>query len=147
VSPTRSSLEQEARVFTRFIARVPATPYVTDKYVEAHLVTRSFRVVDRFDRWLIAIAAVSPALTRLADAYTRLFFPRGVLRRKLILLLAIVESSAPFHRGIDRVPPGLPAIVVLQLLASVIGGILAAVAGTTIFGPLQIVARVRGWRA
>jgi hypothetical protein len=140
-------LQHEARVFSRFLARVPATPYVTARYVDAHRATQTLGPVDRFDRWMVAVARVSPVLTRLADAYARLFLPRGVLRKKLVTLLAILETSTPFHRALDRAPGRHPAVVVMLLAVSGVGGILAALAGTLIFGPLHIRARIGGSRA
>ena len=143
----RATLEAECRVFTRFIARAEPTPYVAQKYVDAHRTIPGFAAGDRFDGWLLAAARSSPRVTRLADAYARVFAPGNALRKKLVLLLAILESSAPFNRGIDRAPSRPVAIAVFQLAASGVGGILAVLAGAALFVPLRLIARIGGERA
>jgi hypothetical protein len=82
----------------------------------------------------------------LADGYARLFLPRGVLRKKLVLALAILESSAPFHRALDRTPPRPFAVVVVQLACSAVVGILTGLTGSVIFAPLSLIARLRDRR-
>ena len=147
MSQELARLERECRVFTRFIARRTATPYVVSKYVDAHRISPAFAAMDRFDRWLVAFARWSPAVARLADAYGRLFIPGGLLRRKLVLLLAVLESSPPFYRDIDREPSRPLLVALLWLAVSGVGGGLAAVVGTAVFAPLRAVARLGDPRA
>jgi hypothetical protein len=141
-----ADLEQECRVFTRFISRVEPSPYVTRKYVDAHRLGPDLAPADLFDGWLVAVARSSPPLTRLADAYARHFAPRTTLRRKLVLLLAILESSPPFNRVIDRVPARPFVIAVLALAVTGLGGLAAALAGAALFAPIRFLSRGRRGR-
>ncbi len=94
-------LERECRTFTRLLSGMPASPYVIIKYIDAHGVHPALDDAAGFERTLIHAASAGPFAARLADAYARRAMPRGVLRKKLVLLLAILETSRGFHREID----------------------------------------------
>ena len=136
--PEAAPLEQECRTFTRLLTHSSATPYVIGKYADAHRVHVSLAQPDGFDRVLVRSAASGPLLARLADAYARRVMPRGVLRRKLVLLLAILETSPGFHRTIDAGPERSVAGAVMALASATIAGALAAMAGFVIFGTMHL---------
>jgi hypothetical protein len=50
---------------------------------------------------LVLAAARGPVLARIADAYASVFARRGLLRRKLALLLAILETRLGTYRALD----------------------------------------------
>lgn len=98
---THQALENECRVFCRYLMNEPPSPYVVEKYLDCH------RRVDlgyknRFDRFLLNRASKRPLFTKLCDSYSRFFYPRSLLAKKLIYLLAILETSPHFSRIIDR---------------------------------------------
>ena len=139
-------LEQECRTFTRYLVRRDPTPYVIGKYAAAHTASPAMAQAEgkgssRFDVRLTAIARRHPLLAVMADAYARIFAPRGLLRKKLVLLLAIIETSPVLFPEVDlvRTPP-----VALQAVALGVRFALFAVAllvGTIIVLPLRIVTR------
>ena len=88
----------------------------------------------------LRLAARTPLL---ADAHARLFAPASALRRKLVLLLAILETSAPAFRRVDD--PGPRGTVGAWLRLAAIGGTagLAAVLGSALLLPVQLVLRGR----
>lgn len=120
-------LDAEARCFGRYLLGQTPNDYAVAKYRYYHDTLRSQlgdqRVYelpdqpgdrigdesggsgDRFDRFLLGVARRHPWLTRMADAYGRFFRPRGLLRKKLVLLLAILESCHPSHKMLDSVDP------------------------------------------
>ncbi len=100
-NPTK--LEAECRVFTAYLAGQEADRYVIDKYVQAHGACQGLNERTRFESWLGAVARANRRLTRIADAYARIFAPHSVLRHKLVLLLAILEISPPFYRALETV--------------------------------------------
>jgi hypothetical protein len=54
--------------------------------------------VTRLDRVLVTFAVRGPFRAGLADAYGRFLAPAGQLRRRLVLLMAVLESTSPgFH--------------------------------------------------
>lgn len=139
-----AGLEQECRTFTRYLVRRDPTPYVIGKYAAAHTASPAMAEAEnrgRFDARLTAIARRHPVLTVMADAYARIFVPRGLLRKKLVLLLAIIETSPVLFREVDL---ERPAALPLQAAALGVRFAVFAVAllgGIIIFLPLRIVTR------
>jgi hypothetical protein len=144
VRPDQEPLARECDVFARFLVRAPASPYVVQTYVRAHDALSALRSSSAAERALVAVATRSPALTRLADAYARARAPRSLLRRKLSLLLSILETTPPSSRVIDGAPSRGPAAGVLELALIGIGGVLAIVAGVLIVVPLKLAVRAFG---
>jgi hypothetical protein len=58
------------------------------------------------DRALMRLATRGPLAARMADAYASIFARSGLLRRKLVLLVAILESHGETSRAIDTARPG-----------------------------------------
>lgn len=141
MSTEKIVLERECRVFTRFLTRQAPTPYVRRKYVEAH---EALVIIagDPMDRVLVRAAAWSPVMARLTDAYARLVVPRSTLRRKLIVLLAILEVSPPFHRTVDVVRARSSVLALIGLAVSGVIGVLAAFAGVLVFAPVHVAVRI-----
>ena len=69
------------------------------------------------DRALLRFARIGPAAASLADAYARFVRPYGLLRRKLVLALAVLESSAATHAAFDTAVPSGPVVAWLSLAA------------------------------
>jgi hypothetical protein len=142
-----SQLERECHVFTRLLTGEDATAGIIAKYRDAHAVLEGCVPVSAIDRRLTGVARAGAPLARMADAYARLFAPNSAFRRKLVLLLAILETSPPFHARIDRTEPrGLVTTLGRLALAGVLG-VLAALAGMLLFGPMHVWARLAGRRA
>ena len=99
-------LERECRVFTRHLIGSDPGDYVTARYVDAHRVRPGFAPHSRLDLFLCSFAGASPVTARLADAWAAVFAPGSTLRRKLVLLLAMLESSAPHYRRLEEVSGG-----------------------------------------
>jgi hypothetical protein len=110
------TLAEECRVFTRYLVGSQPTTYVVDQYVKAHHVSRKLSPADVFDQRLVAVAARRPLFARLVDSYARIFAPSSLLRQKLVLLLAILETAPPTCHVIDR-PPAVSGIVLVSQLA------------------------------
>ncbi len=137
-----SADRREVGVFTRYLVGRPPDEAVASAYA------RGLAAVPvqgtSWDRTLVAVARVHPAATRCADAYARFFARRGLLRHRLVLLAAILESRAPFAAAFDAPPPGSPVRVVLRLAWTGAVFMLAAAAGLLLLGPLHAAARAAG---
>lgn len=136
MTPT-GTLERECRVFTRYLAGVAPPPEATRKYVEAHRVTRAFTHGPSFERFLVAVARLTPPLTMLADGHARLVAPRSLLRKKLVLVLAILESSRNY-RALEPGRPRPAGQLIGVLLLHVVLAMAAAAVGIIVFLPLQL---------
>ncbi|HWQ03620.1 MAG TPA: hypothetical protein VNL38_03990 [Candidatus Nitrosotenuis sp.] len=97
-----SALKAECSVLARYLCGTPADGYVQSKYVQAHERTSLFEPATRFDRLLLRWGTGSVLAARLVDSYACFFARRSAFRRKMILLLAILESSADDPAGLDR---------------------------------------------
>jgi hypothetical protein len=107
-------------VFTRYLTNQTTTEYVAKQYRMA-LAARGLAKDDdfsAFDRVTLNLASRGLVWTRFADAYCAIFRRHGVLRRRLILLMAIVEHTAPYSDRFDRPIPrsviGLVSFLFLQ---------------------------------
>ena len=96
-------LDQEGRVFCNYLIGQDPSVYMLTKYREGHAAHGLERAADAnsFDRLLVRMARKGPRFARLTDTYTSLFYGTSVLRKKLILLLAILECSAPTNQVLD----------------------------------------------
>lgn len=97
------SLEKECRVFTRYLADCLPDTYVSRKYAEAFQTDGilSTGSVSSFESMLLGFALIHPFFTRAADIFSRFFYADSLLRKKLVLLLAILESWAPMAERVD----------------------------------------------
>jgi hypothetical protein len=98
---------------------------------------------DDLDQLLLAVARRSPWLTRIADAYARRARPTGILRQKLVLQLAVLESSPPAHGWINGADTGpLPLILAKVGWAGGLA-ILSLVIAAIVIGPVHAATVIR----
>lgn len=131
-------LTRESHVFCRYLLGVEPTPYLTERYLAAHRARPDSGVKPPFDVVLLRLAARSPIPTRVCDAYARIFAPRGLLRRKLSLLLAIAETSPELYRRVEAVDPGGRAALVVRLIGQLTVWLLAVGAGVVLLAPVHL---------
>lgn len=136
-------LARECGVFTRYLAGIPPSGYVVARYVAAHpsLPTPPSEAPP-IDRLLVGAAARGVPFCRVADAYARWFRPRGLLRQKLVLALAVLENSPPTHRTLTAASTGSRLRLVLGVAGALALGLAALLAGLIAFGPLHLVLAV-----
>ena len=96
-----SDLEKECRIFCSYLLGKKANAYILDKYTDCHRRV-DMSAKNEFDNFLVKKASKNTLLTKLCDSYSRFFYPRSLLRKKLIYLLAILETSSPYSQIIDR---------------------------------------------
>ena len=137
------SLEAECAVFTRLLVGSAPGPYVTRKYADAIAAHARLAPRDAFERVALALARLGPWLARAADAHARLFAPSSALRKRLIVLLAILETAPHHHRTIDDPGVRSPAAAPLLLTAVGVRGVAALLLGAVLLLPVQLVARGR----
>lgn len=99
----RDELDRECHVYTSYLMDWQPDRYVLDKYRDGHNVSEVFRNAPykMMDMILVSISSRHPFLARFADVYTRVFYRSAVIRKKLILLLSILESSSASHSYYD----------------------------------------------
>ena len=110
------ALDRECSVFCRYLIGQNPNDYIRKKYRDANL-SHAFdpgNPSHPFDDFLVAIAGISPWTTRMIDVYTLFFQRSSVIRKKLVLLLAILESAAPSHRYLDSVDSKIPLLFLMK---------------------------------
>ena len=100
----RGALDRECTVFCRYLIGQEPNEYVKKKYRTAHQIglLRNGREC-RADAFLVKIAGIGPWSSKIIDTYTRIFRPFSMVRKKFVLLLAILESCTPANAYLDSV--------------------------------------------
>jgi hypothetical protein len=88
---------------------------------------------------MLALARLSPLLVRIADAYARWLRPFGPLRRRVILMLAILENAPDTAPELNSARVGSRTRVLAGVVASLLGSVLCLLAGLLLLGPLHLV--------
>lgn len=109
-------LDRECAVFCRYLSGHEANEYVRGKYREAHQTRFLSGEADRADAVFASIARLHPWTARIVDAYTRVFRPFSIVRKKLVILLAILESCAPTHTYLDTADSQPPVLLVTRMV-------------------------------
>jgi hypothetical protein len=120
------ALALECQRLTMYVLGERAEPDVIAAYVRAHLYAglESRAATAARDRALLQLASVGAWGIRAADAYSALLAKDSLLRRKLALIIGILESRGASAARVDTATGiSLPAwvlIVALQTAASVV---------------------------
>jgi len=133
---------REARVFTSALIGAAASERATAAYVRAHDAL-DLGPHTAFDVRMLAVARAGPLGARAADAYARFFAKGGVLRRKLVVLAAVLESTAPHDAAFAPIGAS-PAGVAVRLALTGLGFAGALALGLLVLGPLHALAAVTG---
>jgi hypothetical protein len=136
-------LRREADCFARLLCGAAATPDAIDAYVDAHGHRDALHPASAFQGKLIRHASRGVFSARTADGYARFFDPRGPLRCKLVLMLAILESMPPTHRALDAPVGGALPGAVVRLVPYGLRAVFCIVLGILFFAPLRLVTQER----
>lgn len=97
------NLKKECTVFCFYLIRWKPNGYILKKYQEGQRAKHLSNTdsIEFFDKLLINLVRVFPRVTKIVDVYTRVFYINSVFRKKIILLLAILESCSPTYSYLD----------------------------------------------
>lgn len=142
-------LDRECAAFCRYLIGREPTERVRARYREAHAlgVVEAPGTATAFDRLLVSIARAGALPARLADAHARVFRKAGLLRRKLVLLLALLESHADTAGDVDAPTPGGPNGFVVGAAARVALFALLLCAGALVLLPARAACALAGGRS
>jgi NADH dehydrogenase len=144
-----SMIDRECEIFSRYLIAQRPTDYIHRKYGAA-IIARGIAddcALSAFDRQTLDLARQNVFLTRLTDAYCAMFHRTGVLRRKLTLLLAIVEHTTPTATRFDGVESRSFVSVIIRLVVACITFGLALIGGLFLLLPYKLVLRKRANRS
>jgi nucleoside-diphosphate-sugar epimerase len=137
-----SRLEKECRLFARHLVGLDANPYIVGKYIEAHRALPALQPASRFDRLLLGFARSGRITLALADAYAGVFAKASSLRKRLVLTLALLETSAPFFERVDAAAGRTPTGAFVRLAVRGTFAVAVLAAGTLVLLPIRLVAAV-----
>ena len=142
-SQAREKLEAECVLLTRYLIDQDPSELVKRAYVRAHEVGSLERPKgdDGYDRALMALAMRGGAFTRASDVHARFFAHTGLLRRKLVLLLAILETDAQGRARADVPSPGGAPAAYVRLVASGLSSAGLLLAGLPVLLPARALLR------
>lgn len=98
-----SRLREEARLFALYLSSREPAPDLVARYVEGHRALL-VEVPDDRDARALAFAVAHPWAMPFLDAASAILRPHGLLRNKLLLMLAILEAS-PHAIDLFLAPP------------------------------------------
>ena len=139
-------LERECRCYTKYLIGESPSAYVIEKYKQFHQNSGGIASseLDSFNRHLLEISARGPKWARIADSYATRFRKGSALRKKLVVVLGILECTPPSYEKLDAVPSGgLPAIVVRLTFEGFRYG-LCLLLGTVLFTPVRLFGALSG---
>lgn len=129
---------REFAVFARYLGmRQPSAAMVA--YYARSVAQAAAPTTTAFDRALTRWAARHPAVTALADAYARRVLPYGLLRCRLALVLAILESAPPSFTIMHASDPRPAWRAWIELAACGFRAIGTAIVAVVLFAPLHLV--------
>ena len=132
-------LTREARIFANYICGRGITSDISDHYLKAaRTLAIDHQPADRFDRMTLAFARRGVGFAWLADSYAAIFNRGGMLRRRMVLLMSILENAPSSHGLFEQSPSRGPVAAVLKLGLSGIAETGVLVMATAIFVPVRI---------
>jgi hypothetical protein len=137
-------LEKECRTFCRYLTGDEPTAYILRKYRSGQesIPFRSRNPGSPFETLLVVFAGKGTVRARMGDAYARIFLAEGLLRQKLVLLLAILETSPTTYPPLTRGGRGL-ARAIRDITISLAGFGLSFLGALLVLGPMHILRRSR----
>lgn len=134
-------LDRECTRFARYLTAQHPGPYVLAKYRDAHTRSDGVRAgtEQRFERLLVAVASGHSLGAWLVDAYSAMFHRGALVRRKWVLLLAILETCAPTADYFDEPRDTARPALLGRLAVHGLGFALALLVSVVLFTPLRLV--------
>lgn len=136
----RAGLEAECVTFTRHLAGIEPSPYVVATYLRAHEpgMRGPIRTTDDEEDPLVLFARGGAAACRLADVWAARYDRNGPLRRKLVLLVAILESGRESD-VVDRIGSGEAGAFVRGAVLRGLSFLVTLVVAFVVVGPRALV--------
>jgi len=140
----REALNKECEAFSYYLLRQHPNAYVRGKYLEAHQANLDLQAGYRnmFDLFLLAVAVKSVWLAKMADSYSSIFSRGCLLRKKIVLLLAILESTTPTFPYFDLPQSGGRVFLLFRMLGQGLLFAAAFIVSTLLFFPINLLGRL-----
>jgi hypothetical protein len=135
------NLEQECLVFCRYLSGVSPDNFTLKKYHDAHTINAEVYYNQKtfFEKLLITLARIHPLFTQIVDTYAVFLFKNAIIRKKLVLLLAILESCPPNKYNLDNTDQRAKFILFLIMVCKLLTFTLILCFAIVVLLPLHII--------
>jgi len=134
---SKESLKRECIRFTEYLVNCYPSVYIQEKYLEGNKFSGIENNINEFDAFLIKVANKNTLMIKLADIYTAVFYRKAVLRKKLVLLLAVLESCPSTYSKIDSVSNDSKLFLFLKIAQKILIFSLLLPVSIIIFFPIR----------
>lgn len=140
--PSGEALDKEFTRHARYVAGIEPTAYQKAKNRDFHA-KRTLEPANALDALLLKVSRLGGVGLALADSYSGLLYRRSVVRAKLVLALALLESSAPSFAVLDAPDKGGRLVVFNMALRGMMAGVSTLIAAL-VFLPAHVVLGLTG---
>jgi hypothetical protein len=134
---------REAQVFARHLFRMECPEAVVESYARFHGLHPARLSSDGnwFDRLLMKMGR-QRLLLAVADSYAALFRPHSILRRRLVLCLALLECRPECDQALQRSHSAGRFQIGLELSLALLVQVCVTMVAVVILGPVDLVIRL-----
>lgn len=141
----RSALDDECVRFCRYLTGRAADPYVSEWYARARTARPAmFEPRAPFDGTLLAAARLRWLPLRCVDMVARFLAPGSAVRRRLVLVAAILENAPATYETFESPDTDSPAGFILRMLPRGCASVGALGLGALVIGSLHLGRRALG---
>jgi nucleoside-diphosphate-sugar epimerase len=130
----------ECSVYTRYLVNQEPDSYIQRKYAQAFAAGKPLAGAcrSRFEFLLARISTIHPIYARAVDGYCKMFLRDSMIRKKMVLLLAILECRSGTARIIDHPDAYSPPLLLLTFLTQITRSIALLLIATLLLSPLRL---------
>jgi hypothetical protein len=142
-----TQLERECLTYTQYLIGQMPSPYVVNRYLDFHqkLDTMTSLRFDAFDEFLVGVSARGAFWASMTDSYASVFRKDSVVRKKLVVTLALLECAAPSFEALDEVEVRSPMVTSISLAWRAAKYVFLLGSAAVVFTPVRV-AMVFSWK-
>ena len=138
---TSIDLDRECTTLHQYLASRQPDEYVCAQYREAHSELEILQTsAGWFDDFLVKSGFISPVFMHLVQSYSRIMQPHARVRRKAVLLLAIMECSPGVLDVVQHAGPTGKLGSLARAGAAVAGFAISFLVSLVLLAPIHLVA-------
>lgn len=138
--PAAYELDRECSVFCEYLLGEEPDAYVAAKYRAANLARKLCgpAAENGFEAFLLRLSRRGGVFTGMVDTFTGVFGRRSVFRKKMTMLVAILESCGFMHDRIGSATPGSKIALFLRLVFQGLGFAVSLVLSAAVLLPCRV---------
>jgi hypothetical protein len=140
IQAIEQQLKLECKIFSHYLVQREPSEYVIQKYIEAHETSNLFKesTTSSFDKILLNLTTRYPKAVKFVDSYSAFYLKGSLFRKKIILLMAILENCSPAYSDFEMPDYDNNIVLMLKLLFQGMSFALSLSVSSIFLLPLQI---------